>query len=78
MKCLYFQSLYLKSIFEQIRPKSRNSSDFLKNLNSRYFEGVDYKSDIGIIRFFIQDINLNSSKNESLVEFSLKFARLSI
>ena len=53
-----------------------------ENLHSRHFEGVEYKSDIDILRFFIQNLNLGKlvpkiksrqiySKNCTLANFKV-------
>ena len=41
-------------MFRQIGPKLKTSSDLLENLLSRHFEGAEYRSDMDILRFFIQ------------------------
>ena len=53
-----FKTLYVKSIFGQISLKTKASSDLLESWHSRYFEGAEYKADMGILRFFIQNLNL--------------------
>ena len=51
--------LYLISMFRQIGPRLKISSDVLENFLARPFEGVKYRSDMDILRFFIQNLYLD-------------------
>ena len=50
------QDLYLKSKFRQFGAKTK-TSDIFKNVYTSQFEGTEYESDIGILGFFIQNLN---------------------
>ena len=45
----------------KLAPKVKLHQINFKNLNSRYLEGAEYKSDTSIIRYFIQNLNLGKS-----------------
>ena len=48
---LYLKILYPKFKFRQFGAKSKISSDLLQNMYTSQFDGAEYKSDIGNLRW---------------------------
>ena len=49
--------MYLKFKFRQFGAKIKISSDLIKNDCYSQFEGAEYESDIGILQFFMKNLN---------------------
>ena len=51
--------MHPKSVFRQFGLKFKTLADLLENLHSRNLEGVEWRSNIDILQYFIENLNLD-------------------
>ena len=51
--------LYPKSILRQIGPKFKTLPGLLENLHSRNLQGVECRSNMDILQYFMESLNLD-------------------